>query len=241
MKKIFAIFAPIALLAACDHPVQDVELKCVGLKIHAQIYQDSAIMDITKVGGYADSEFASALPDRISHVDTVRLKTDLMDEDVGENFHAVMYTTMLADGADKFSLTFQYFPEFKSAGKYMIGFEKDGVASVYDCDILVPYVSKNTLLNPVRMSKERATEIESCIDFIYNNASVYTDQYGNIAEFELKTPRGPMLIDQKQALELSRNWKFHNILLYSNTDGQLYEYELDACDVVDRIKALVEQ
>lgn len=66
------------------------------------------------------------------------------------------------------------------------------------------------------------------------------DEDGNDVKYAIVIP-GYGLLSYGQALEISTNWDYDNLKLYTHQDKKLQEHEQDACEVLERLTVFIEK
>lgn len=93
-----------------------------------------------------------------------------------------------------------------------------------------------------KVSPEKKAEIEKCIDKICQKVFI-TDGGLVVMGNESYGTKGISYsypIPQEEALKISKNWDYSAPKYYqNNSDGILFNYELDACDVVVKLEKFV--
>lgn len=97
---------------------------------------------------------------------------------------------------------------------------------------------------PAKVSAEQKAQIEKCIDVICDKVFIDGDDGGLVVMDSESSETSAILyqykIPQDSALKISKNWDYKAPKYYqNNADGILYNYEIDACDVVKKLDRFV--
>jgi hypothetical protein len=256
MKKLLLII-PLAMLVACDPPGDrptKVQMDCIFWDIHARIYKNRAILDIRQSKRF-DPQHPILVETRDVLGNWLGIKETrivaVRDTDREYDAWGVPHATRLAFvGHEKQTgqeTVFQFWYDYESKTKSMFSLDFISDAAIA-CNIIVPAqtrINPPNGMNRARVSQRKAKRIKYCIDYIYNNAMVEhswdepTETLHTI--FRIKNNAGRWIaIDQDAALRLSKNWDFNNKKFYNNRSRHVYEHQLDACEVMERLKKFQE-
>lgn len=96
--------------------------------------------------------------------------------------------------------------------------------------------------------KEDTKKIEHCIEQIcekvaYDGEKLYllttlNIHFNNGASAKMYTNH-PVEIPAEEAIKISKNWDINNMQLYTNTDGEVKDYEKDACETLDNLNLYI--
>jgi len=112
------------------------------------------------------------------------------------------------------------------------------------CFASVPYDRIIPPDNVAKLNSEEKEKIMECIDYIHKNVEITLDidvnDNSKVTRFRIQNNIDDWTdISRESALELSKNWKFDDMKYYTNNDdGYVFEYEVDACEVMEKLKAL---
>ncbi len=89
-----------------------------------------------------------------------------------------------------------------------------------------------------KISDEKKLEIQNCIDEISKKAFVFN---GNDASktIVIAVNKKIYMLTPDEATAVSKNWDYNNLRLYTNSDNNVYNYELDACRALKKLDALI--
>ncbi|MCL2017465.1 MAG: hypothetical protein FWG80_01660 [Alphaproteobacteria bacterium] len=229
---ILLVAVPIAWIARGHLPAQTAKLRCFNYLVSAKIYEKKAELSISRIqGGVRTSDnFDRAM----ASFDGTKVIAQRAPNDLEHQF---LYS--VKSESDSFDFGIWYDSKFKAANDYYIVIDGNS----YGCQVLVPLRSKKGPGNSAGVSRADRKKIERCIDYIQENVRVAVWDDGRvISGMELFDNEGKwQRIDQCTALELSRNWDFRAMKSYTNDDYDIKSYEIDACEVVQRIKDLLDR
>lgn len=228
MKKLFLIL-PVILLAACEQPTV-VQMVCADWSVKAKIYTSRAILDIKRLYHNIEDKNEWMSAERGHRVVAKRECSHNWDENV------VMFA-----GHDRKSKQRAVFLGLYTS--QVTGFTTLALGSSevqgYECRVIVPF-KKGPPADAVRLSKRKTKQIKNCIDYIVDNAMVSiiwsADEPQRIV-FNVRINDYIWVeLDQETALGLSTNWDFNDMKFYNNLDEHVYAHQVDACEVMERIK-----
>lgn len=96
--------------------------------------------------------------------------------------------------------------------------------------------------------KEDTKKIEHCIEqicekVVYDGEKIYLLTTLNV-HFNNRTSVRiysdyPVEIPAEEAIKISKNWDIKNMRLYTNTDGEVKDYEKDACETLNKLNLYI--
>ena len=248
MRKTFLLLSVLAL-AACDKPTASVQLECnlnkdwqnpvswlrtdedqkdiVPVRMDAKIYQNHAVLVVNG---------KESTLHKISE-----------DRSVGEfgpvhvTYHGVFPDT---DHIADFSFTGKI--ASKNIMHFSISFDKERLVSdgtsyhlSRSCKpIKEEYKGGYGQANvPWRHGYKMPNKIEKCITTITDTVYCHDSQCNGLY---ISVPNFHHSLTAEAAVKISPNWDYSNMRLYQN-DGKLEEYEMDACEVVDRLFKYIDE
>lgn len=142
MKKAWMIVVPALLLAACDRPVQNIDLQCGGFlwRMHADIYHDRAVVTVVESDGRAEAFADAGIPDALAAHDVRVIMTKVPREAPG-NIDRITYAGPIGNSDTTLNLHLLYDDAATSTYQYGVQFGDEPV--FYGCTVLIPYEIKS--------------------------------------------------------------------------------------------------
>jgi hypothetical protein len=224
--------AAIGMLGACER-YETVTLSCCSHNVIAKISDQKAVLDITVTE--EGSDMSSYYPE---FRDANHLKVDLVRKPDESGFSdRVFFAGKIPGGENETGIALRYDHKLKA---FDVGDFRHSNNGAWMCNVVTRLPVK--IIQPKNLAKVSAKEksrAESCIDYIMDNAMVVYES--NVMKFKIKNNGGEWIeVSQETALELSDNWNFEDMKLYQNNDdGYLFDYELDACETVEKMNRFI--